>query len=160
MNDFNFLFHRKYHRLFLSAMIIFFPAFVHAQGDVWPQPSTRFPDEAAVFVDRSETQTILINGDSLQVYADVKEDILHLKSQTDYLSGKRVYGSHFSQVNNLKARTLVWDKNRYKEMDVTSFKKNSDRDRGIFFDDSYYYSFDFPCRSISATEHNLSTVKM
>jgi hypothetical protein len=27
---------------------------------------------------------------------------------------------------------------------VSDFKKNSDRDRGIFYDDSYYYSFDFP----------------
>jgi hypothetical protein len=114
------------------------------QGDVWQYFKDKFPDEPAVFVERSEVQNIMVKGDSLEIFSDVKEDILHLKEQTDYLSGKRVYGSHFTQVDNLKARTLVWDRNRYKEMDVTSFKKNSDRDRGIFYDDSYYYSFNFP----------------
>ncbi|WP_165824018.1 transglutaminase-like domain-containing protein [Pseudochryseolinea flava] len=113
-------------------------------SDVWQEFKSKFPDEAAIFVNRSEIQNIVIKADSLQVFSDVKEDVLHLKDQTEFLSGRRVYGSHFTQVNNLKARTLVWDKNRYKEMDVTSFKKNSDRDRGIFYDDSYYYSFDFP----------------
>ncbi|HEY3402681.1 MAG TPA: transglutaminase-like domain-containing protein, partial [Ohtaekwangia sp.] len=44
----------------------------------------------------------------------------------------------------IRAKTLIWDKNRYKEMNVSDFKKNSDRDRGIFYDDSYYYSFNFP----------------
>ena len=113
-------------------------------GDVWQYFKEKFPDEAAVFVERAEVQSILIKGDSLQLVADVKEDILHLKDQTDYLSGKRVYGSHFTQVSNLKARTLIWEKNRYKEMEVTNFKKSSDHDRGIFYDDSYYYSFNFP----------------
>src|SRR5688572_24009690 len=114
------------------------------QGDVWQYFKDKFPDEPAVFVERAEIQNIIVKGDSLDIFSDVKEDILHLKEQTDYLSGKRVYGSHFTQVNNLKARTLVWDRNRYKEMDVTSFKKNSDRDRGIFYDDCYYYSFNSP----------------
>ncbi|HEY9046717.1 MAG TPA: transglutaminase domain-containing protein [Ohtaekwangia sp.] len=112
--------------------------------DVWQQFKDKFPDEPAVFVERSEVLNILPDGDSLKVYLDVTEDILHLKEQSDIFSGKRVYGSHFNQVANLKAKTLVWDKNRYKEMVVSDFKKNSDRSAGIFYDDSYYYSFDFP----------------
>jgi hypothetical protein len=44
----------------------------------------------------------------------------------------------------MKAKTLIWDKNKYKEVNVSGFKKNSGRDDGIFFDDSYYYSFDYP----------------
>lgn len=132
-------------RIFFSMLLVLTTSALFAQSsDVWQEFKNKFPDEAAVFVERSEVQSILVKGDSLQVFSDVKEDILHLKDQTEFLSGRRVYGSHFTQVNNLKARTLVWDKNRYKEMDVTSFKKNSDRDRGIFYDDSYYYSFDFP----------------
>lgn len=132
-------------RIFFSILLALTMSSVFGQSsDVWQEFKNKFPDEAAVFVERSEVQSILVKGDSLQVFSDVKEDILHLKDQTEFLSGRRVYGSHFTQVNNLKARTLVWDKNRYKEMDVTSFKKNSDRDRGIFYDDSYYYSFDFP----------------
>ena len=56
----------------------------------------------------------------------------------------RVYGSHFNQVKDIKAKTLVWDKSRFKEMAVSDFKKNNDRDAGIFYDDSYYYSFKYP----------------
>jgi transglutaminase-like putative cysteine protease len=112
--------------------------------DLWQQFKERFPDEPAVFIERSEVLNITQDGDSLRAFLDVSEDVLHLKEQTDMLSGKRVYGSHFNQVANIKAKTLVWDKNRYKEMVVSNFKKNSDRSAGIFYDDSYYYSFDFP----------------
>jgi len=112
--------------------------------DLWQQFKEKFPDEPAVFIERSEVLNITPDGDSLRAFLDVREDVLHLKEQTDMLSGKRVYGSHFNQVANIKAKTLVWDKNRYKEMVVSNFKKNSDRSAGIFYDDSYYYSFDFP----------------
>lgn len=121
--------------------------------DVYEYYKGKFPDEAAVYVERSETMTILPEADSLRIYTDVTEDLLLLKGEADIFSGKRVYGSHFSQVNNLKAKTLVWDKNRYKEMNVSDFKKNSDRDAGIFYDDSYYYSFNFP--SVSSRNRTL-----
>lgn len=117
----------------------------HGQStDVWTHFKGKFSDEAAVFVERSEVLNITIEGDSLKVFSDIFEDILHLKDQADVFSSKRVYGSHFTQVGNLKAKTLVWDKNRYKEMNVSDFKKNSDRSSGVFYDDSYYYSFNFP----------------
>ncbi len=118
--------------------------------DLWQQNKTKFPDEPAVFVERSEIMTISIEGDSLAVYTDQKEDILHLKEQTEGFSSRHVYGSHFNQVKDIKAKTLVWDKSRYKEMNVSDFKKKSDRDDGIFYDDSYYYTFNFP----SIASHN------
>ena len=111
---------------------------------LWQVLKDRYPEDPAVFIDRSEVLNLSIEGDSLRVYSDVNEDLMHLKEQTDAYSARKVYGSHFSQVADLKAKTLVWEKNRYKEVDVSDFKKNSDRDRGIFYDDSYYYAFDFP----------------
>ena len=112
--------------------------------DVYEYYKTRFPDEPAIYLERSEVMNIIVEGDSLRVFSDNSEDLLLLKEQADIFSGKRVYGSHFNKVDNLKAKTLIWDKNRYKEMNVSDFKKNSDRDQGIFYDDSYYYSFNFP----------------
>jgi hypothetical protein len=112
-------------------------------SDQWLQLKTKFPDEAAVYLDRSELLTIIVVGDSLRVKSEVAEDMLHLK-QTDIFTNKKVYGSHFSQIANLQAKTLVWEKNKYKSIEVSDFKKNSDQDRGIFFDDSYHYTFDFP----------------
>ena len=115
-----------------------------AQEDVFVQYKQKYPDEPAVFVERSEVMTINVDGDSLRVFSDVLEDIVHLKDQSDVYASKKVYGSHFNQVENIKAKTLLWEKNRYKEMAVSDFKKSSDRGQGIFFDDSYYYSFNFP----------------
>jgi transglutaminase-like putative cysteine protease len=125
--------------------LLFLPALAMAQTkDVYEYYKAKFPDEPAVYVERSEVMNVFLENDSLRVYSDVYEDLLLLKEQADYFSGKRVYGSHFNQVEKLKAKTLVWEKNRYKEMNVSDFKRNSDRDAGIFFDDSYYYSFNFP----------------
>lgn len=130
---------------FLSMILACMATTLFGQSsDVYQQYKEKFPDEPAVYIDHSETLNILVNGDSLRVFADVNEDLLLLKEQSDVFSGKRVYGSHFTQVENIKAKTLIWDKNRYNEMNVSDFKKNSDRDRGIFYDDSYYYSFNFP----------------
>lgn len=114
------------------------------ESDLFRVYKSKFPDAPAAFVERSEQLNILIKVDSLQIYSDVLEDILHLKPQTDVYSSGKVYGSHFSQVRDLKAKTLVWDRNKFKEMHVTDFKKNNDRDAGIFYDDSYNYSFSFP----------------
>ena len=89
----------------------------------------------------------------MQIYADVVEDMIHLKPQTDVYSSGKVYGSHFSQVENLKAKTLVWEKNRFRDMHVTNFKRNNDRDAGIFYDDSYNYSFSFPAMTQGNRTH-------
>jgi hypothetical protein len=113
-------------------------------GDLWESLKKQYPEEPAVFVHRSEVLNIALERDSLKVFTDVSEDILHLKEQTEMYSGRKVHGSHFVEVADLKAKTLVWDKNRYKEIPVSGFTKNSEPDRGIFYDDSYYYAFDFP----------------
>jgi len=128
--------------LYLACLLLQ-PAYAQ-DADLWQALKTRYPEDPAVFIERSEVLNVQIEGDSLKVYSDVSEDIMHLKEQTEAYSGRKVYGSHFSQVADIKAKTLVWDRNKYKEVGVSNFKKNSDRDRGIFYDDSYYYTFDFP----------------
>jgi transglutaminase-like putative cysteine protease len=118
---------------------------VHAQGqDLWEPLKAKYSEEPAVFVERSEEMTFQVNGDSLEVFTDVFEDVLHLKNQSNEFVSRKVYGSHFTNIGQLKAKTLVWDKNRYRETDVSTFKRHTDPARGIFYDDSYYYSFEYP----------------
>ena len=133
--------------IYLIGLVFSLSHAVTAQGqesDLYKLYKSKFPDAPAIFVERSEQLNILIDGDSLVVYSDVLEDMLHLKAQTDVYSSGKVYGSHFSQVQDLKAKTLVWERNKFKEMQVKDFRKNSDRDAGIFYDDSYNYTFSFP----------------
>lgn len=125
----------------------------NAQNNMVTLYQKKFPDAPAAFTDRSETLTILVKGDSLEVFTDVVEDIIHLKNQTDVYASGKVYGSHFNQVKNIKAKTLVWEKNKFKEMNVSNFKKNSERDRSIFYDDSYNYSFDYPSVTLGNRTH-------
>jgi hypothetical protein len=132
-------------RYWTFLLVVTFSMNSYGQGDeAIEKIRNRFPDESAVFLDRSMTLNLVIDGDSLKAYADVYEDLLHLKSQTDDFAKRKVYGSHFTRVENLKAKTLVWDKNKYRELPVNNFKKSADPDRGVFFDDGYYYAFDFP----------------
>jgi hypothetical protein len=114
------------------------------ESELYKTYKQKFPDAPAAFIERSEVLSILIDNDSLQISADVLEDMIHLKGQSEVYSSGKVYGSHFTQVKEIKAKTLVWDKNKFKEMQVSDFKKNNDRDDGIFYDDSYNYSFNFP----------------
>ncbi|HMG90499.1 MAG TPA: transglutaminase-like domain-containing protein [Chryseolinea sp.] len=134
----------KTHSLALVITLCFLQQGIAQNSDVFKTMKSKFPEDAAVFVERSEVLSILLKNDSLEIFSDFTEDKLHLKEQSDVYAAGRVYGSHFNQVKDIKAKTLVWDKSRFKEMAVSDFKKNSDRDDGIFYDDSYYYSFKYP----------------
>lgn len=107
-----------------------------------------YPDRSAVFVEQSTTLTLLIEGDSLKAYSDVFDDIIFLKDVPDSYSKGRVYGSHFSRVENIRAKTLVWEKNRYKEIPVTDFKRNADIGDNVFYDDRYNISFNYPAVAV------------
>ena len=113
-------------------------------GDLPTEVRNRFPDESVVFVERSTTLNLTIEGDSLKAFTDVYEDMLHLKDQTNDYANRKVYGSSFVEVDKLSAKTLVWGKNRYREVPVTGWTKTSKPDDHVFYDDSYYYSFNYP----------------
>jgi len=129
---------------FLFTILIVSVPGLSQTNELFQKFKQQYPDEPAVYLNRSEVLSILVEKDSLRVFSEKSEDLLILKEQAEALASRKVYGSSFSQVKNLSAKTLVWDKGRYKPMEVVDFKKNSERDRGIFFDDSYNYSFNFP----------------
>lgn len=131
-------------RLRFTFWILIIPFFAYSQGDQWQLLKDKYPGEPAVFMDRSETVTLQVVGDSLKAFSDVFEDILYLKEQSEVFANRQVHGSHFSEVGEIKAKTLVWDKSKHKEMNVSNFAKKFDTDNSIFYDDSYYYSFSFP----------------
>lgn len=128
----------------LKIIFLLLPAVAYPQSDQWQTLTEKYPGEPAVFIDRSETVTLMVKGDSLQAYSDTFEDILYLKEQSEVFANRQVHGSHFNEVGEIKAKTLVWDKSKHRELAVSNFAKKFDQDDGIFYDDSYYYSFSFP----------------
>ncbi len=131
-------------KLRFGLLMLIVPSLGYSQNDQWQQLKDKYPGEPAVFIDRSETVTLQVKGDSLEAYSDVFEDILYLKEQSEVFANRQVHGSHFREVGEIKAKTLVWDKSKHKEMSVSNFAKKFDTGDGIFYDDSYYYSFSFP----------------
>ncbi len=143
-------------QLILSTILWVIAYGLFAQEDAqWEALKKQFPDDPAIYLNRTYTINLYFEKDSLRMYTETSSDMLSLKEQTDLFSDRRVYGSHFSEVTDLKAKTWVWEKNKYKAIPVTTFKKNSDQDRGIFYDDSYYYAFDYPAAAI----HNRTTLQ-
>jgi hypothetical protein len=128
----------------VGALIVSSAMFCAAQSANADEARKVFPDASAVFLERSVVLNLTIERDSVRAFTDVYEDMLHLKSQTEMYASRKVYGSHFQQIENLKAKTLVWDKNKYREMLVSNFKKNAEPGDHVFFDDSYFYSFNYP----------------
>src|SRR5688572_32656386 len=59
---------------------LLFPA-LGQDTDLWQAMKNQYPDEPAVFIERSEVLNLLIEGDSLRIFNDVNEDIMHLKEQ-------------------------------------------------------------------------------
>src|SRR5690606_9273308 len=104
----------------LSVLVLFGGENVLSQR-VTPSDEIRkkFPDESAVFVERSTTLNFVFENDSLKGFADVYEDVLHLKNQTDNYANRKVYGSSLIAVDDLRGRTLVRQKNKYREIPVT-----------------------------------------
>jgi transglutaminase-like putative cysteine protease len=125
-------------------LLVFVSELAFCQSDVWKNLNQKFSGQPAVYVERSEVLNLVLEGDSIKAWSDLTQDMLHLKDQSDIFADKRIYGSSFTEIADIKAKTLVWDRSRYKEMAVTSFKKNDNQSTGIFYDDSYYYSFNFP----------------
>jgi hypothetical protein len=126
-------------------LLLFWAQLSYGQGsDVWKTVHEKFPGEPAVYVERSEVLNLVLEADTIRAWSDYSQDMLHLKEQSDIFSDRRIYGSSFKEIADIRAKTLVWENSRYKERSVTNFKKNDNRSDGVFYDDSYYYSFDFP----------------
>jgi len=141
------------HSLFITS-ILFFLNFI-SFGQTTPtfqQIKEQNPNELAVYVKKSEHLIFEIKKDSLQVSADIYEELLHLKVQSNILSEDAVYHSTFNQIKNLEAYTLLptEKEGKYKTLKVTNFKEENDMGRGTFFDDNKKTTIVYPSVSEGA----------
>ncbi len=102
-----------------------------------------YPEESAVITDYWREVRMEIVGDSLQILVEQYEERLIL-DQVGGWGKDRVYSSSFRAVEDLKAYTLVPSKKKYKQVDVTDFKRSFDRDTYVFYDDTEIISYNFP----------------
>jgi hypothetical protein len=129
---------------FLFFCSLLFPLLVNGQSSIWQELKKKYPDESGIFLNRDKVITLAVKDDSLMATADVKESILFLKDRPDNADDMRIYGSHFMEVENVHAKTQVWEKSRYKDIPLTGLTRKREDDSDIFFDDSYFYHMSFP----------------
>lgn len=114
------------------------------QTDIFEKSKAAYPDELGVFLDRSKLITLLLKDDSLYCSAAVTETLLFLKDQAHQSSNWRVYGSYFSEVEDLEVKTLILENGRYKELKIKDLAKKREDDYSVFYDDSYFYPLSLP----------------
>lgn len=137
---------RLFMKVFIVCCFISLSALTANSQELTESIRTKYPHESAVYLENRSVVEILVDGDSLRIMNVVDEEILHLKDQSEFYGNKKVYGSHFSNVTKIEAKTLIREtnKDKYRIEKVTDFKKNSNAGGSVFYDDSYFYAFDFP----------------
>ncbi len=109
-----------------------------------------YPEEVAIYLNKSEKVEIKVVGDSLAISVYHTEEILHLKESSNYLSKDKIYSSHFSKVSDISAKTLIPGKKKYQEVEVTEFKETNSTESFVFYDDSKFIEFVFPSVQVGA----------
>lgn len=115
-----------------------------AQPSIWKEMKKIYPDESAIYLNRNKIITLDTEGELVTATATVEEKILFLKDRPDNTTDMVVYGSHFQEIENLKAFTSVWDKTKYREIPLSGLTRQQESNSSIFFDDSYFYRLSFP----------------
>ena len=123
---------------------ILFSLWSHGQSPIWQELKSKYPDESGIFQYRDKVITLEVVADSLNARAEIKENILFLKDRPDNASDMRIFGSRFQEIEDVKAKTQVWEKSKYKDIPLTGLTRKREDDSNIFFDDSYFYHLSFP----------------
>ncbi len=136
-------------RIFSILSLAFLPFLVQAGGD---DPETEFrllkekyADYPIVSLLKQQDVTIVPdeNGVPIIHIKELNVEMILSENGAD-LSASKEYFSSKTNVKKLKAYSLVPDKNRYKKIEVNDFRKSSEFDDNLFYDDTYCYSFNFP----------------
>lgn len=131
-------------RFLLLSWALHLSYFSNAQSPVWNELKKKYPDESAVFLTRDKVVTLEIKGDSLLATAEMNEKVLFLKDRPDDTNDMRIFGSHFQEIEDVQAKTLVWEKSKYKDLPLAELTRKREDDNSVFYDDSYFYHLSFP----------------
>lgn len=106
--------------------------------------SERYPDETAVYLQKTQKVDYSIVNDTIVTTIKVYEELLQLGDNNVRHASNQVFSSTFSTVSDLKAYTLVPGKRDYKRHDVVAFKESYDKDSYVFYDDTKEINFTYP----------------
>lgn len=105
----------------------------------------KYPDYPIVSLLQKQEVTITPDQDGVPhlFVRETRVEMILSENGTD-LSGGKEYFSGNDEIMKLEAFSLIPDKKKYRKLAVTDFKKTSEFDDALFFDDSYCYQFNYP----------------
>ena len=128
----------------LAALLLISSQLIAQSPKVFETYTEKYPEEMAVYLQYNREVHINIKGDTLHVTTENYNDLLHLKPRSKALAKDKVYLSEFKEILSLEAKTLVPNKNKYKEVPVTKFIEKNEQSSGVFYDDFRSKSFVYP----------------
>jgi transglutaminase-like putative cysteine protease len=108
---------------------------------------SKFPDEKAIYLLKSEKIHIDIQHQSLKIKSNIEEQMLILKDEGHVFASENIYFSKFNTISNIFAVSIVpKSKNKTQRIKVeeNNFKTKSAISSGVFYDDSKQIEFQFP----------------
>lgn len=111
----------------------------------------KYPDIGEVILNQNETMNISVKDGILDISSDTYEESYIIDSDVMKRSsvGDVPYSS-FQQVKNIEAYTLVPNGNKFKKIEITSFKDVPNRSNRTFHDDFKSKQFDYPNLNLGA----------
>src|ERR1041385_3954045 len=116
---------------------IFCCSFLSAQKkDLTREYIKKYPEENAVYLKRTEYNTIKIEKGQLKVYSQTGEDLLLLSDKVSSYSDRPIYFSSFSVISKVKAQSLNPDASGgYTILPVKETYVTNEFSEGSFYDD-------------------------
>ena len=110
----------------------------------------RFPDATAIILKRVSTFKVFMFNDTVRGEMYSHDEVLINKEAGLAFQKNAVATSNIVEASDLKAYTLIPDRNKYKKKKVTSFELKDDPQKNVFYDDQKQYSFTYPSAQIGA----------
>lgn len=113
--------------------------------DIYSQLKKKYSSsENAVYVSRKEDAVIKMENNAPVIYSSTYSELLLLTDKTADYMDKEVYWTDFSSIENLDARSLVPDGDKYKTFKIKDFTRTNEIAEGEFYDDERGYKFTYP----------------
>ncbi len=121
-----------------------------AQSQLVKKLQASYPDEKAVFLQKSKHLRIGYAQNQWQITAQHYSELLHLAPYSAQYAIEHIPFSQFSIIRQVEAKTLVPEGKGYKTLVVKDFQTKNLLHPSIFFDDQQVLAFTFPAIGVGA----------
>ncbi len=110
----------------------------------------RYPDDAAIFLDKTEEFKIFIENNAVKGVSIVHERIIINKETGIKYQNRSIPTSKFIELSKIKASIQIPKGNKFSKKDVEKFEQKDNPNKTVFYDDQKLCSFAYPGAQVGA----------